>query len=131
MTDARALVEEARRIHQDGTDHLGQKWGPWCYRCQVKYPCLPARLAEALEELQQEYDDYAEHTHLDVRLSIEHLNTVEAERDAAVQRAEQADQALETIRKMAASGNHSIALLYAIGATASAALGLASGRNDG
>lgn len=74
MTDARALVKEARREHVRCGAQCPE---PLCVECAEDWPCLTARLAEALDESQQSAT---------VEAALHDITR--AERDAAVQRAE-------------------------------------------
>lgn len=76
--DHRALIEEA------GEHRQSPSGGMWCFLCRADWPCLPARLAEALAEL---------HDHL--QQASDEIRELAADRDAVLERAEQVEDALK------------------------------------
>ena len=125
--DPAALVAEGRGWHVDGTDHLGNTWSPWCYTCQAEYPCLPARLADALASASAEIEE-RERRRLAYARQVagateaarkEHADALAASRDCyrrAVEQEELWQDAWEQVRAEAAElRSMCLALIYVAG----------------
>jgi hypothetical protein len=85
MSDHRALIEQAREHYP--SSRSVRPIGSWCFRCALDWPCITARLADALEQALNAFQETAEVG----RIQVEHFERIVDQRDAALARADKAD----------------------------------------
>lgn len=92
MSDHRALIDEARQEHPPSTSQP-----PHCLGCANDYPCLPARIADALEQESES-----------AKTIERHIPALEAHRDGLLIRAETVERYATELQGAYDTAEHSI-----------------------